>query len=419
MRTAPRVSEAGRYESVLNVSGIAALRVAIETVIASYPDPHAEHEILIQPMLANVVTSGVAFSSDPNTGSPYAVITMAEGADTAAVTAGRSENHGTILCSRYAEEIPDPHVKRVIALLEEVQALSGTDNVDIEFAFDSDNTLYLFQARPLVMKSESSLSDAEHRNALAQIATQIETKCRPHPFLRGRRTLFGVMPDWNPAEMIGIRPRPLALSLYRELITDVIWSYQRHNYGYRNLRSFPLLHDFFGLPYIDVRVSFNSFIPGDIPDQLADKLANYYIDALAERPSLHDKVEFEIIFSCYAADIPERLAALKNAGFSQEEIKILEDSLRRLTNGIISNSNGLWQQDTAKLDTLGERYDVIRRNIHEPFRASIGYWRTASVTALCPSRVSRAPPSSPCRVCARSSPSVLWAKRIITTFSRA
>ena len=172
--------------------------------------------------------------------------------------------------------------------------------------------------------------------------------------------------------MIGIRPRPLALSLYRELITDVIWSYQRHNYGYRNLRSFPLLHDFFGLPYIDVRVSFNSFIPGDIPDQLADKLANYYIDALAERPSLHDKVEFEIIFSCYAADIPERLAALKNAGFSQDEIKILEDSLRRLTNGIISNSNGLWQQDTAKLDTLGERYDVIRRDIHEPI--SRIYW---------------------------------------------
>ena len=182
-------SEAGRYESVLNVSGIAALRVAIETVIASYPDSHAEHEILIQPMLASVVASGVAFSSDPNTGSPYAVITMAEGDDTAAVTAGRSENHGTILCSRYAEEIPDPRVRRVIGLLEEVKALSGMEHVDIEFAFDAGDTLYLFQARPLVMKTKSALSDAEHRNALAQIATQIETKCRPHPFLRGRRTL--------------------------------------------------------------------------------------------------------------------------------------------------------------------------------------------------------------------------------------
>ena len=47
------------------------------------------------------------------------------------------------------------------------------------------------------------------------------------------------MPDWNPAEMIGIRPRPLALSLYQNLITDSTWAYQRDNYGYRNVRGFP------------------------------------------------------------------------------------------------------------------------------------------------------------------------------------
>ena len=30
------------------------------------------------------------------------------------------------------------------------------------------------------------------------------------------------MPDWNPAEIIGIKPKPLALSLYQELITNEI-----------------------------------------------------------------------------------------------------------------------------------------------------------------------------------------------------
>ena len=34
-------------------------------------------------------------------------------------------------------------------------------------------------------------------------------------------------------------------------------------------RSFPLMPHFFGLPYIDVRVSFNSFIPADLEDGLA------------------------------------------------------------------------------------------------------------------------------------------------------
>ena len=53
----------------------------------------------------------------------------------------------------------------------------------------------------------------------------------------GKTTIFGVMPDWNPAEIIGLKPKPLA-HLSQELITDSIWAYQRNNYGYRNLRSF-------------------------------------------------------------------------------------------------------------------------------------------------------------------------------------
>ena len=45
------------------------------------------------------------------------------------------------------------------------------------------------------------------------------------------------MPDWNPAEMIGIKPNYLALSLYRTLITDDIWSKSRSNMGYKNLEN--------------------------------------------------------------------------------------------------------------------------------------------------------------------------------------
>ena len=66
--------------------------------------------------------------------------------------------------------------------------------------------------------------------------------------LLGESTIFGVMPDWNPAEIIGRKPKPLALSLYRELVTNKIWAYQRDNYGYKNLRSFPLLKEIFTIP---------------------------------------------------------------------------------------------------------------------------------------------------------------------------
>ena len=54
---------------------------------------------------------------------------------------------------------------------------------------------------------------------------------------------------------------------------------------------------FFGLPYIDVRLSFNSFIPADLDEGLAGRLVDYYINRLLSEPNLHDKVEFEIVFS--------------------------------------------------------------------------------------------------------------------------
>ena len=78
-----------------------------------------------------------------------------------------------------------------------------------------------------------------------------------------------------------------------EWFEDIVRRLMRR-YGYRNLRSFPLMPHFFGLPYIDVRSSFNSFIPADLDDQLAGRLVDHYIDRLLAEPTLHDKVEFEI-----------------------------------------------------------------------------------------------------------------------------
>ena len=225
---------------------------------------------------------------------------------------------------------------------------SGCDAIDVEFAIGEDGQLYLLQVRPLAVDRQGQAADAKVEAALADIARKVELLSRPHPYLHGSRAIFGVMPDWNPAEMIGLRPWPLSLSLYRELITDAIWAYQRDNYGYKNLRSFPLLVSFHGLPYIDVRVSFNSFIPRDVSDDLAGRLVNYYIDRLLSEPHLHDKVEFEIIFSCYTLDLPKRMSRLAERGFSPEDLAELSGALRRLTNRIMHGETALWRRDRAE-----------------------------------------------------------------------
>ncbi len=247
--------------------------------------------------------------------------------------------------------------------------------VDCEFAVtsmpDGSEQLWLLQVRPLVLDRPVQ-NEREQTERLRQIAEKVRRGMLPHPFVTGRRTAYGVMPDWNPAEIIGVRPKPLALSLYRELVTDSIWAYQRHNYGYRNLRSFPLMPHFFGLPYVDVRLSFNSFIPADLNESLAGRLADYYVDRLLAEPTLHDKVEFEIVFSCYTLDLPQRLKRLSAAGFSDEEQRQIADSLRALTNRIIDSRTGLWRGDKAKLDTLLSRREQLLSSANDPLERI--YW---------------------------------------------
>ncbi len=356
-------SLAGHYVSIPNVRGEEALMKAISEVIESYEDGNDSNQVFIQPMLHDVEISGVAFTRNPNNGGHYYVINYAEGEATDAVTSGREAGLSVHYHFKHGKSVALPGWKgRVVALLEELEGLFDTDCLDVEFAVGHKGALYVLQVRPLVMPDGRMTDVDQCRAALSRIQRKFIDHTKPHPYLCGRRSVFGVMPDWNPAEIIGVKPRPLALSLYKELVTDSIWAYQRDNYGYKNLRSFPLLIDFGGLPYIDARVSFNSFVPADIGNALAERLVNYYLDRLTATPAHHDKVEFEIVYSCYTLDLPERLALLKKHGFSALELDNLAESLRRLTNRIIHNDNGLWKTDLEKIAELQKRQQLIARS---------------------------------------------------------
>ena len=364
-------SNAGVFLSIQNVEK-AGLEFAVEQVITSYGEELPNDEVLIQPMLMNVLRSGVAFSHDPNTCAPYRVVNWSEGSDTTAITSGLG---GRIWQQAANSSVAPPKsLASILTLLEELLALFGNTPLDFEFAVTregKDEVLWLLQVRPLVL-SENPEPDTLQERRIESIQRQVARGMQPHRFLMGRRTVYGVMPDWNPAEIVGIRPKPLALSLYRELITDSIWAYQRHNYGYRNLRSFPLMPHFFGLPYIDVRLSFNSFIPADLDEGLAGRLVDYYIDRLLAEPTLHDKVEFEIVFSCYTLDLPKRLECLEEFGFSIQERGTLADSLRSLTNRIVHPKEGLWKADASKIDVLNARREELLKSSADPIERI--YW---------------------------------------------
>lgn len=352
-------SKAGEYDSVLGVVTEDEITKAVEKVINSYHiggGITGDDQILIQPMLESVDICGVAFTVEPNTGGNYYVINYDDiTGSTSSITSGNAQKDKLLYVFKGKEFIRDTFISKLCKCLKELEILFMQPNLDIEFAMVG-NELFILQVRSLHV-NEKIASFEEQKKYMNDIYLKIESGNKENPFLFGQKPIYGIMPDWNPAEIIGIRPFPLALSLYKEIITDNIWAYQRDNYGYRNLRSFPLLIDFYGLPYIDTRVSFNSFIPAKLSEKTSIRLVNYYLKKLEKYPYLQDKIEFDIAFTCYTPDILKRMECLKEEGFNDNEITEVVETLRDMTNTIIDNKEGLWRKDYRKIHTLEKRYE--------------------------------------------------------------
>ena len=73
-----------------------------------------------------------------------------------------------------------------------------------------------------------------------------------------------------------------------------------------------------------------------------------------------------MIYSCFTFDLEKRIIKLLDHGFTQEEISKLTISLKKLTNNIVDNQNGLWKKDFARLNTLKSRQDeVLNSDLNE------------------------------------------------------
>lgn len=352
-------SLAGKYRTELNIIGEHHIREAVESVFESYGAYHNTNQILVQPMIENAVLSGVTFSTDPNNGGNYIVVNYDDSSgSTTTVTSGSSNHLRTFYYFKGSDRKVENPMCMVIELVQELEALFQHNKLDIEFAIDENGVLYLLQVRPLMIGYDVPSLEGQ-TSLLNRVFNKFKKSQGRKPYLYGKRSFYGLMPDWNPAEIVGVRPRPLALSLYKELVTDSIWAYQRDNYGYKNLRSFPLLINFAGFPYIDIRVSFNSFLPKNLSSSICEKLIDYYTDRLIENPHHHDKVEFEIIISCYTFDLPDKMNNLLKHGFSMEEIDEIKSELKSLTSDIIDPENGLLAKDLKRIEELEHRRQHI------------------------------------------------------------
>jgi len=339
-----QASLAGAFTSVLNVDSRDedAVAEAIEKVIRSYAKsgakPDDRNQFLVQHMVQNTVMSGVVLTRDME-GAPYYTVNYDDHSSlTHSVTAGTLSGLKTLMIRRsYDGDGLPAQIAKLLEVVRELEHVTGCSTLDIEFAIDGAEEVYVLQARPLTVVPSAELrsgedDEAEQGALRAFLAKRLERA----PGVRGATTILGDMPDWNPAEMIGTRPRPLALSLYRYAITDSAWREARDRIGYFNPEHTPLMVCLAGHPYIDVRCSLNNLTPAALEPDLFEKLIDHYIRRLRANPDAHDKIEFDVAFTCMDFTYDTRAQRLMADGFTPGEIAQLRAALVQLTDRVLS-----------------------------------------------------------------------------------
>ena len=348
-------SMAGRFLSVLNVpaSDHVAIEDAVSQVAQSY-DANPKNEILVQAMVTDAVVSGVIMTRNGEDGSPYYVFNYDdESGKTDTVTGGTGVQKAVLIHRSAAEcQITSLRLRAMLRLAREIEGICGIIPLDIEFGITRDGRVQLFQVRRITT-ARHWRPDVESavNHCLPYLATFVMEAGGRRDGLLGGRTIFGNMPDWNPAEIIGATPRVLSASLYRHLVTRSVWREARAMMGYRKLPPVELMVSLGGRPYIDVRCSLNSFLPAELGAETGERLVDAELDRLARHPEFHDRLEFEIAPTVRDFTTPETLSSRYGDVLGQDDRQAIVTALTGLTSRLLDGSEKgslAWAERTVR-----------------------------------------------------------------------
>ena len=364
-------SQAGKYTSILNVSSSNNRNIskAINEVIKSYKFQKKkidESEIIIQQMISNIFLSGVAFTKDINTGAPYYVINyddMSGLTDTVTSGSGKFSNKLLYIYKKKTKLLKSPKFKVLLKSIIELEKKIKNDNLDVEFAIDKNLRPILLQVRRIVIKKTWTKDKYKNFDKRINFVNKKIKKIFKKKNLTDKINVFGQMPDWNPAEIIGPISKMLSYSLYKRLITDDSWSKARKIMGYNCPNEKSLMRLFGGHPYINTKLSFISFLPNNLKSNTKDKLVNFWLEKLKNNPSLHDKIEFEIAITSFSFDMNDKIKYLVGNAVTTNEKKDLVKKLKDLTfNCLDKNSPHSIKNILKKINFLKSKQIIFNKN---------------------------------------------------------
>jgi len=268
-------SNAGKFLSIgpIDKNINTTVKKSVNSVLNSYPIINSESRVIIQNFVPNVKSSGVITTRVLQNSAPYFCISLAHSHNSDEVTAGTSNKLKNIYIYKNVKKLEGKYRKyqNLLNLINELIDHISYELLDIEFAIDENEQVFLLQVRPLLVETNTKDNKIEMIKNIRQFQ-QLQNK---NVNIYGSRALFSNMSDWNPAEMLGESPNNLAITLYKTFITNDSWYKQRKEFGYRGEIESELMFNFGNKCYIDVRASLNSFLPKSLTKEDCEKIIDY------------------------------------------------------------------------------------------------------------------------------------------------
>ena len=363
------LSMAGEFDGLFNVKntnkeilrGIDYLSNQYKSKSNNY-QIYNESEIIFQNHVSNILLSGVLTNKCIKDGTDYYVINYDDSSNlTNTVTSGGVSGGRVInILKQNSKGLRSKKFKIIIESIKEIEKKISNKALDIEFALDKNGIVNIFQIRPISTSNNwKPINNKRFYNNLKNNQKKLNKIFKSNK-IYGKHLVFGLMPDWNPVEMIGYQPSILSYSIYEKLITSNAWSISREIIGYKKVQK-PLMYKFTGKPFIDAKLSFYSFIPKKVSHSVSRKIVNFWCNHLKDKPYLHDKIEFEISDGSFDAYTNEKV--YKNYKFLKlSEKKDYIQELKNFTYSILNNYEKNFDKLNNKLIQLEEnRLELLHR----------------------------------------------------------
>ena len=334
-----------------------AVEEALRKMALNYADGSMENlagffdeQLLVQRYSENIVIFGVAFTRDFIYKRPYYMINYNDNKEDYI-----NENTKTKwIAKNVSWEFLDYNFLSLVKAVKEIEEVySDTEALEIKFGIDSLDNVIIYQVRPLVelFDKPMAITDKEFFDAKAF------AKC---DYLDTSHVLSD-MANWKPAELLGMNPRPLDCSLYNSFITKEKWNEGISMLGYGGSIN-GIMQKVGNKPYISVDYSIDGLTPKGIEENVKFKLKEYYIRKLREKPSLHERLEIDLIFNCYDFSTADRLRELQkeDAHFTDGEIAGISAALKTVTEDMIKSYDSWVVKDKEELDKLTALRQEIR-----------------------------------------------------------